>query len=247
MGSLTEHLRRPDDHGRLAFHPDCPLCCEERLAGPLPHRCSRGASDSGRCRCRRPRPVLGDADGGARDGARRGARGSDDSGAGRPRGDSERSGIRSGRRDRPAVRRWRRTGSDAARAGRRHGCPARRPPDEAGPVEQEPLSTLRPPSRSRRRNRHPKSRPENRLRQARIQSRRPRQQTTRRARACARSGAAAVRRPGRRDTADSSAANRDRDHPCGSRKEARSRASQTATSARHHAVVRVRARSPATA
>jgi hypothetical protein len=36
MASLTEHLRRPDDHGRLAFHPDCPLCREERLAGPLP-------------------------------------------------------------------------------------------------------------------------------------------------------------------------------------------------------------------
>jgi hypothetical protein len=35
MASLTEHLRRPDDHGRLAFRPDCPLCCEERLAGPL--------------------------------------------------------------------------------------------------------------------------------------------------------------------------------------------------------------------
>jgi len=36
MASLTAHLRRPADHGRLAFHPECPLCCRARLAGPLP-------------------------------------------------------------------------------------------------------------------------------------------------------------------------------------------------------------------
>jgi LysM domain len=36
MPSLTEHLRRPIDHGRLPFHPECPVCREERLAGTLP-------------------------------------------------------------------------------------------------------------------------------------------------------------------------------------------------------------------
>jgi hypothetical protein len=36
MPSLTEHLRRPVDHGRLPFHPECPVCREERLAGTLP-------------------------------------------------------------------------------------------------------------------------------------------------------------------------------------------------------------------
>ena len=36
MASLTVHLRRPADHGRLPFHPECPICCSERLAGPLP-------------------------------------------------------------------------------------------------------------------------------------------------------------------------------------------------------------------
>jgi hypothetical protein len=36
MASLSAHLRRPNDHGRLAFHPECPLCAGERLAGPLP-------------------------------------------------------------------------------------------------------------------------------------------------------------------------------------------------------------------
>ncbi len=36
MASLTAHLRRPSDHGRLPFHPECPLCCSERLSGPLP-------------------------------------------------------------------------------------------------------------------------------------------------------------------------------------------------------------------
>ena len=36
MASLTAHLRRPDDHGRLAFHPECPLCRGERLVGALP-------------------------------------------------------------------------------------------------------------------------------------------------------------------------------------------------------------------
>jgi hypothetical protein len=36
MGSLTSHLREPGDHGRLAFHPECPVCRDERLAGVLP-------------------------------------------------------------------------------------------------------------------------------------------------------------------------------------------------------------------
>jgi hypothetical protein len=37
MPSLTTHLRQRGDHGRLAFHPECPVCCRERLAGALPH------------------------------------------------------------------------------------------------------------------------------------------------------------------------------------------------------------------
>jgi hypothetical protein len=36
MSTLTTHLQRPDDHGRLPFHPECPVCCRERLAGTLP-------------------------------------------------------------------------------------------------------------------------------------------------------------------------------------------------------------------
>jgi hypothetical protein len=36
MASLTAHLRRPDDHGRLGFHPACPICRRERLAGEPP-------------------------------------------------------------------------------------------------------------------------------------------------------------------------------------------------------------------
>jgi hypothetical protein len=36
MSSLTAHLRRPDDHARLPFHPECPLCRAERLAGSPP-------------------------------------------------------------------------------------------------------------------------------------------------------------------------------------------------------------------
>jgi hypothetical protein len=36
MGSLSVHLREPGDHGRLAFHPECPVCRDERLAGALP-------------------------------------------------------------------------------------------------------------------------------------------------------------------------------------------------------------------
>jgi hypothetical protein len=35
MASLTAHLRRPDDHGRLSFHPECPICRQERLIGTL--------------------------------------------------------------------------------------------------------------------------------------------------------------------------------------------------------------------
>ena len=36
MSSLSAHLRQAGDHGRLGFHPACPVCCEERLAGRLP-------------------------------------------------------------------------------------------------------------------------------------------------------------------------------------------------------------------
>jgi hypothetical protein len=36
MRTLTSHLRHAGDHGRLAFHPDCPVCREQRLAGALP-------------------------------------------------------------------------------------------------------------------------------------------------------------------------------------------------------------------
>ena len=36
MRSLSAHLCRPADHGRLAFHPECPLCRGERSAGSLP-------------------------------------------------------------------------------------------------------------------------------------------------------------------------------------------------------------------
>src|ERR1700754_3047843 len=36
MASLTAHLRRPADHGGLPFHPECPICCRDRLTGPLP-------------------------------------------------------------------------------------------------------------------------------------------------------------------------------------------------------------------
>jgi len=35
MGSLSAHLRKPDDHATLEFHPECPLCAE-RLSGVLP-------------------------------------------------------------------------------------------------------------------------------------------------------------------------------------------------------------------
>ena len=36
MASLTAHLHQSEDHGRLAFHPDCPVCRAERLSGTLP-------------------------------------------------------------------------------------------------------------------------------------------------------------------------------------------------------------------
>jgi hypothetical protein len=36
MASLTAHLRRPEDHGRLAFHPECPICRRERVSGAPP-------------------------------------------------------------------------------------------------------------------------------------------------------------------------------------------------------------------
>jgi hypothetical protein len=35
MGSLTTHLLEPGDHGRLRFHPRCPVCRQERLYGTL--------------------------------------------------------------------------------------------------------------------------------------------------------------------------------------------------------------------
>src|SRR4051794_41980275 len=36
MRSLGTHLRQPENHGRLPFHPDSPLCRTERLSGVLP-------------------------------------------------------------------------------------------------------------------------------------------------------------------------------------------------------------------
>src|SRR4051794_24356371 len=36
MASLSAHLSRPEDHARLPFHPSCPQCRGERLAGSLP-------------------------------------------------------------------------------------------------------------------------------------------------------------------------------------------------------------------
>lgn len=35
MPSLTAHLVTSGDHGRLGFHPDCPVCRQERLFGSL--------------------------------------------------------------------------------------------------------------------------------------------------------------------------------------------------------------------
>ena len=35
MGSLTAHLLESGDHGRLRFHPSCPVCRQERLHGTL--------------------------------------------------------------------------------------------------------------------------------------------------------------------------------------------------------------------
>ena len=35
MGSLTAHLLEAGDHGRLQFHPSCPVCRQERLYGTL--------------------------------------------------------------------------------------------------------------------------------------------------------------------------------------------------------------------
>lgn len=38
MASLTAHMRQPDAHAGLPFHPDCPICCHERLVGTLASR-----------------------------------------------------------------------------------------------------------------------------------------------------------------------------------------------------------------
>src|SRR5919109_1898710 len=35
MSSLTAHLRLPEDHSGLPFHPACPVCRRDRLAGSL--------------------------------------------------------------------------------------------------------------------------------------------------------------------------------------------------------------------
>jgi LysM domain len=35
MSSLSVHLRLPEDHSRLPFHPSCPVCRRDRLAGSL--------------------------------------------------------------------------------------------------------------------------------------------------------------------------------------------------------------------
>jgi hypothetical protein len=36
VGSLSAHLRELEQHGRLAFHPGCPICRNERLVGTVP-------------------------------------------------------------------------------------------------------------------------------------------------------------------------------------------------------------------
>jgi hypothetical protein len=36
MPSLNAHLRQPEQHARLPFHPECPICRRERLVGSLP-------------------------------------------------------------------------------------------------------------------------------------------------------------------------------------------------------------------
>lgn len=36
MNSLSAHLTAGSRHGRLRFHPDCPMCRSQRLAGALP-------------------------------------------------------------------------------------------------------------------------------------------------------------------------------------------------------------------
>ncbi len=36
MPALSEHLRDPEGHARMAFHPGCPICHGERLSGTLP-------------------------------------------------------------------------------------------------------------------------------------------------------------------------------------------------------------------
>jgi LysM repeat protein len=36
MASLNAHLVETGDHGRLGFHPACPVCRQQRLFGPLP-------------------------------------------------------------------------------------------------------------------------------------------------------------------------------------------------------------------
>jgi LysM domain len=38
VASLSAHLRQTEAHGRLSFHPDCPICCAERLSGTPPAR-----------------------------------------------------------------------------------------------------------------------------------------------------------------------------------------------------------------
>jgi hypothetical protein len=37
VASLTAHLLEAGDHGRLGFHPGCPVCRQERLSGSLAH------------------------------------------------------------------------------------------------------------------------------------------------------------------------------------------------------------------
>src|SRR3954454_9868270 len=36
MASLRADLREAGEPGRRGFHPSCPICCDERLAGRLP-------------------------------------------------------------------------------------------------------------------------------------------------------------------------------------------------------------------
>ena len=115
MASLTTHLRSPESHERLPFHPDCPICRQTRLTGTLN---ADGSSRSGL----RPRSPRAARHLGGRAGDRR-ARGRAGPGAeGHGAGHADR---RAGARGQPGLRSGRRLDEPAGhRAHQRH----RRPP-----------------------------------------------------------------------------------------------------------------------